>query len=801
MSKNKKDSFIEEFDFKLFLNIVKKNIKYILIFFVLVFISTFIYLRYTQPVYEAKCLVQINNDNKADKLFEKKSFYDDDLYRKIEVMQSPVFIHRVLSKLPVDVSVFIKGKVLNYEMYKTYPFEIQYELLDSSINTISIELKVKNDHFVINKVQGEEVNILFKFHEPVSLPLVRFIFSPKSESISSFFNSHENEEYILQFNNIDQLSLVYSKKINITVVNDIAKTISISLKDNNPQKATDIVNQVSKEFSDFEIEYQKNSSINILEFIERQLSEVEKNLNEARDSMNLNKASQIDTSINKGVLHTRIYEIDNLISKNEIEIESLEQFDNSFTSNKNDIISLLAIINGTESQTFLSPYLQSLKDLEIRKQDLLMRVTENSTAIESIKSQIDFQRKIIKESTLGLINKYKKSNSRLLAEKNSIIQKLSIPTPLESSQQSNRERFYSVNEKFYNQLIEKRIEYSIAQAGFVSQLIVLQPAQVNNTPVAPNKTIIWLGVLIFFLLTSIAFLIIRYILYDEIVSLRDVKKLTKIPILGVVPKYKSHIPASQLIVDTRPRSLLAESLRAIRTNLQFIKNVPNSKVIAISSTVSGEGKTFVAINLAGVLAFNNKKVIVLDFDLRKPKIHIGFNTDNDKGISTILLSIDDPDSCICQSNIPNLHFITAGPVPINPSELILSENTDKLLDYLKTKYDYIILDTPPIGLVSDAMKPLQNADFPIYVVRANYSKRSYIYNVDKLYNENNLRYLSIILNNVDPSITGAGKSKGYTYGYGYGYGYDNSKHGYYDSEDVVKTSKIKKFFNKIFKKS
>ena len=801
MSKNKKDSFIEEFDFKLFLNIVKKNIKYILIFFVLVFISTFIYLRYTQPVYEAKCLVQINNDNKADKLFEKKSFYDDDLYRKIEVMQSPVFIHRVLSKLPVDVSVFIKGKVLNYEMYKTYPFEIQYELLDSSINTISIELKVKNDHFVINKVQGEEVNILFKFHEPVSLPLVRFIFSPKSESISSFFNSHENEGYILQFNNIDQLSLVYSKKINITVVNDIAKTISISLKDNNPQKATDIVNQVSKEFSDFEIEYQKNSSINISEFIERQLSEVEKNLNEARDSMNLNKASQIDTSINKGVLHTRIYEIDNLISKNEIEIESLEQFDNSFTSNKNDIISLLAIINGTESQTFLSPYLQSLKDLEIRKQDLLMRVTENSTAIESIKSQIDFQRKIIKESTLGLINKYKKSNSRLLAEKNSIIQKLSIPTPLESSQQSNRERFYSVNEKFYNQLIEKRIEYSIAQAGFVSQLIVLQPAQVNNTPVAPNKTIIWLGVLIFFLLTSIAFLIIRYILYDEIVSLRDVKKLTKIPILGVVPKYKSHIPASQLIVDTRPRSLLAESLRAIRTNLQFIKNVPNSKVIAISSTVSGEGKTFVAINLAGVLAFNNKKVIVLDFDLRKPKIHIGFNTDNDKGISTILLSIDDPDSCICQSNIPNLHFITAGPVPINPSELILSENTDKLLDYLKTKYDYIILDTPPIGLVSDAMKPLQNADFPIYVVRANYSKRSYIYNVDKLYNENNLRYLSIILNNVDPSITGAGKSKGYTYGYGYGYGYDNSKHGYYDSEDVVKTSKIKKFFNKIFKKS
>ena len=628
---------------------------------------------------------------------------------------------------------------------------------------------------------------------------MKFIFSPNTESASDFFSLHKNDEYILQFNNINHLSLVYSKKINITVVNDIAKTISISLKDHNSKKATDIVNQVSKEFSDFEIEYQKNSSINILEFIENQLSEVEKNLNEARDSLNLSKYSQIDTSINKGVLHTRLYEINNLISKNETEIESLEQFDNSFTSNKSDIISLLAIINGTESQTFLSPYLQALKDLEIRKQDLLMRVTENSTAIEGINSQIDFQRKIIKESTLGLISKYKKSNSRYIAEKNSIMQKLGATTPLESSQQANRERFYSINEKFYNQLIEKRIEYSIAQAGFVSQLIVLQPAQANSTPIAPNKTMIWLGVLIFFIIASIAFLIIRYILYNEIVSLRDVKKLTNIPILGVVPKYKSHIPASQLIVDSHPRSLLAESLRAIRSNLQFIKNVPHSKVIAISSTVSGEGKTFVAINLAGIIAFNNKKVIVLDFDLRKPKIHIGFNTDNDKGISTVLLSIDDSDSCIRQSNIPNLHFITAGPVPINPSELILSENTDKLIEYLKTKYDYIILDTPPIGLVSDAMKPLQKADFPIYVVKANYSKRSYIYNIDKLYNENNLRYLSIILNNVDPSITGAGKSRGHTYGYGYGY--DNSRHGYYDFEEPVKTSKIKESFNKIFKKS
>ena len=140
-----------------------------------------------------------------------------------------------------------------------------------------------------------------------------------------------------------------------------------------------------------------------------------------------------------------------------------------------------------------------------------------------------------------------------------------------------------------------------------------------------------------------------------------------------------------------------------------------------------------------------------------------------------MLKINTAEECIRHSSIPNLHFITAGPTPINPSELILTNETDELITFLKTKYDYIIMDTPPIGLVSDAMKPLQYADYPIYVVRANYSKRSYIYNIEKLYHENNLRFMSIILNNVDPEITGAGSSQGFAYGYGYGYGNGNSQ--------------------------
>ena len=798
MTDNRKLKLNDEFDLKLFLNLTKKSLKYIIPFAILIFVAVFVYLRYTMPVYEATCLVQINSDDKAEKLFEKKTYYDDDIYRKIEIMRSPVFMQRVVSQLPLDVSVFVKGNILNFELYNDIPFDIKHEIIDSSFYGVPILIEVNDSDFVISEINNKSYSEKFSFHQPVLLPQVNFIISPKSADVKSFFNNYKHKQFIIQFNNLKELATQYSEKVNISVVNDIAKTIRIGIKDLNPRKAADIVNCVAKEFAAFEVEYQKNSSTSILEFIDSQLGQVEENLDDTRDSLMLLAPNNIDSVADKATLQSRLFTLDNLISQNVAESEALEAFFNSFSSGNSDIITLLSLVSGIESQVYLSPYLQALKDLEIKKQELLLRVTENSTAIENINAQIDFQKRIIKESTLGLISKNKREYQRYVAEKNSILRLLGKPISNGIGNQSRVERYYTVNEKFYNQLIEKKIEYSIAQAGYVSQLIVLKPAQPLFNPVFPNKKLIWIGAFVFVLIISFAFLILRYVLYDEVVSLSDVKKLTSIPVLGVIPKYKSDIPVSQLIVDKRPRSLLAEALRAIRTNLQFIKNTQIPKVITISSTVSGEGKTFVAINLAGVLAFNNKNVIILDFDLRKPKIHVGFNKDNEKGISSILLNINTIDECICHSSIPNLHFITAGPTPINPSELILSKETDALLDYLKTKYDYIILDTPPIGLVSDAMKPMQFADYPIYVIKANFSKRSYIYNIEKLYNENNLRLMSIVLNSVDPEITGAGSSQGFAYGYGYGY--NNSKHGYYDAEDIVKKSWKDKLLLKFRKK-
>ncbi|PKP03100.1 MAG: hypothetical protein CVU11_09535 [Bacteroidetes bacterium HGW-Bacteroidetes-6] len=802
MAEYKKSKLNDDFDFKLFLFIARRNLKFILVFFALLFALIFMYLRYTLPVYEASSVVQINSDDKAQKLFESKNFYDEDIYRKIEIMRSPVFMERVIEKLPLDVSIFVKGNILNFELYDGAPFHIQYQIVDSLSYGTPYSLTVGDSTFVISTktAGGTESETEFRFHETVSLPQVNFLLTPVAGDAKSFFAANNGKQFLIVFNSVKDLANSYSQKINIAVLNDVAKTIRISIRDMNPRKAADLVNKVAEEFAAFEVEYQKESSNSILDFIDTQLGLVEDNLDQTEDSMRQGKNMSFDSTLDRSSLQARLFELDNLLAANISELESLDRFYNTFESGNSDFVVLLSLLSGLESQVYLAPYLQSLKELEMKKQDLLVHITENSTAVESVNSQIDFQKRIIRESASGIIAKLRREQQRYIAEKNKISRLLGRPLVNAPDEQNRIERYYTVNEKFYNQLIEKKIEYSIAQAGYVSQLIVLQPAQPDYKPVFPNKKVIWIGVIAFAFILSLAFIILRYVLYNEVVSLRDVKRLTSVPVLGVIPKYKNYIPVSQLIVDSRPKSLLAESLRAIRTNLQFVKNGGLPKVISVTSTVSGEGKTFVAINLAGVLAFNEKSVIVLDFDLRKPKIHLGFNTDNETGISSILLGLQNADECIKQSNIPNLHYITAGPTPLNPSELILSEKMDELISYLKEKYSYIILDTPPIGLVSDAMKPLQFADYPIYIVRASFSKRSYIYNIEKLYHENNLRYLSLILNSVDPEVTGAGSSEGFAYGYGFGYGYGNNKHGYYDEDEIKRSGWFQRLRDKFRKK-
>jgi capsular exopolysaccharide synthesis family protein len=210
--------------------------------------------------------------------------------------------------------------------------------------------------------------------------------------------------------------------------------------------------------------------------------------------------------------------------------------------------------------------------------------------------------------------------------------------------------------------------------------------------------------------------------------------------------------------------MLAEALRTIRTNISFINS--HAKTIAISSSISGEGKTFVALNLAGILALSDKKVVLLDLDLRKPKVHLGLRKQNDTGISNAIIGNVSINEIIQQTEIENLDFISAGSIPPNPSELILSDSFNAILNELKNRYDIVVIDSPPVGIVTDGVQVLSESDIPIYVFRSNYSKRIFAKKINELYQLKQIKNINVILNNVSISKN--------EFGYGYGY-YDEEK--------------------------
>jgi len=280
-------------------------------------------------------------------------------------------------------------------------------------------------------------------------------------------------------------------------------------------------------------------------------------------------------------------------------------------------------------------------------------------------------------------------------------------------------------------------------------------------------------------------LLLKYIFYNELSSVQELEFYTKIPIIGSVPLIEMKNKYSQLIVQKEMNAIVTESFRTIRSNLDFYNLNKKGSLIVITSTVSGEGKTFVAINLSGILAMRGKKVIIIDLDLRKPKIHHSMGVENDEGMSRVLSGHIKLQDVIKKTELEDLDYITADMTPPNPSELIGGDKMKEVIAELKQTYDYIIIDTSPVGLVADSIHLFKQADLPLYVLKANYSKRRFVYNLDFLQNKKGINHINIILNGINMNMN----KNSYQYGYGYGYGYYEATH------------QKKSWFRKLFSKS
>jgi capsular exopolysaccharide synthesis family protein len=349
-------------------------------------------------------------------------------------------------------------------------------------------------------------------------------------------------------------------------------------------------------------------------------------------------------------------------------------------------------------------------------------------------------------------------------------------------------RKYDLSDNIYSTFLQKRSEADIVKAANLSDVHFIDPAKdVGGGLIGPKTSVNYILALFLGILIPLLFVFTIFFINNAVQNAEDVSKMTKIPLIGIVGLNKE---SSDLAVFDRPKSALSESFRAIRSSLQFLykqQNLDGAKTLMITSSVSGEGKTFCAINIATVFALSEKKTVVLGLDLRKPKLFAEFNLSNEVGIVNYLIKQKTIEEITNHTHIPFLDVILSGPIPPNPSEMILSEGMGELIEELKKKYDYIILDTPPVGLVSDALELVQYCDVTLYIVRQNFTKKDMITLLNNRVKRGELQNASIILNGLE------NKAK-YGTGYGYGYGYGNYANGYYEEE------RTKKWYQKIGEK-
>lgn len=742
-------------------------------------IIAFLYLRYSQPIYESRVLLQIN-DNKTDQVLRLDGGLNENeniIAEAIEQIKSKVFLKRIVEKLDLGVVYFSEGTFKNYELYLSSPFLAQINLKNESLYGQKIYIEL-NEALNAGVIKYGSSSKKFKINEWVRTSDfdVNVYLNPKLARTVIQRTIANNKAFYMTVGNVDQVTSELQGKLEVKVVNELAKTILIKVKDINQQKVSDVVNVLSEEFLSYDVERKSESSISILAFINKQLGlvyndlrETEKDLKEFKQGKNFNPNSQV---LSADLL--RASTIDEQLMNVEMEEKLVDEVIKDINKSKNpDIYHLLSMISGTDYESMVKDVVSNIQKLLTKKEELLYSVTPDADNIKQINYQLENQRKLLLESLDAAKLRYKSKYKSLLEKSSDVKSKLGISSPEEDVELSRLNRLYSINEKYYTMLLEKRTEFSISKAGYVTQNIILEKAIGLGGKVFPSTKEILLIAFILTILTIFIILMIVYFTHNKIYSIHDVMKFNTqgVSLIGVVPKYDSQLPLSQLIVDKNPKSIISEAFRTIRTNLSFIDNTPGSKLISISSTISGEGKTFIAINIAGILAFTGKKVVLIDLDMRKPKIHKGFGVKNEVGMSTILTGETKIEECFNPSSIDNLKFITAGPTPPNPSELILSEKLTQVIAELQKQFDYVVIDNAPVGLVTDGIETLRKSDYPIYVLRAEYSDKYFIQNLVRLKAENQITRIAAVLNDVDMSKKRYGYNYGYTYSYGYGTGY------------------------------
>jgi capsular exopolysaccharide synthesis family protein len=762
----------DAFDLSKFFILLKKSLIWFVLFITICVAAVFLYLRYTNVKYQSTAELKLNKRSEAS-LFgfptvSEESSNLNSLSGEVELIRSKLFLKEVVKQLPLDVTYELIGRFKNEERYKYIPFLLSYETECVNSTSFFVEIVDQNNFRISNDPESEKW-ISGSFGKPVRFNGCNYLLKKTGNFFAdqTMFISIKNEEQVLDY---------LESKLQVAPENLNANTIRIAFEDYNPYKVQDIVQTISELYTDYSREQKNKANQLKITFLNTQLSEIEsvlENYESYIESFTLkNKTSNPSRDLNEVI--DQIINIDSTIYSIKYQKTNLQELKNNL---QQDSINKLIIFNGTFNDQ-INKLITEYRDVADRLALAEMRYKGESQVIDEAKRELNLIDDRLKQAIAYSFETLDKQLERANQRKGNLISTFN-ELPAKSNELNQKMRFYSIYEELYLSLMQKKTEFQIAKAGTLAEVVILTPANYPRSSIGPSPKTLYIGSVILGVILCFVFLILRYLLYDQIISLTELERITRLPIVGTINRVRSGLAKkSGVLVFDKPRSQISENFRALRTGLNFMGMNKKEQVIAVTSSVSGEGKTFIAVNLAAVLSLSNKKVIILDLDMRKPRTQYAFNIEkNDEGISAILSGNASWEACVQKTQNENLHLIPSGVIPPNPAELLESEYFEQLISSLKDSYDIIILDTPPIGLVSDGIIALKHSNQSLYIVRSDYSKRGFIRDLHRNVELNQLKNISIVFN-------AAKNNKG-----GYGYYQD-----YYD-ESSKSLSNLKKIFN------
>nr|WP_288812014.1 tyrosine-protein kinase [uncultured Sphingobacterium sp.] len=767
---------------------IRRYLRYWYLFPVFLFLAltaAFFYLQIAQPIYSTKTSILIKEEksiggSQGDLLTEMSSQFGGNktVENEMEVFKSQTLMEQVIKELTLDVSYTAKNGLKTVNLYKTSPVIVKAEVITTFGYEEPLVIHLEDStHFRFN-----DEDQLFTFNQRFNNAWGAFIVTKGTPS--------EFDKVEVHFNDVKNLAEGILDRLTVQQPNIKSTVLELTFQDSNVQRSKDVLNKLLDVYVQSSLNDKNSEASNTLKFIENRLGLITGELGDVEKDVESYKTNQgiTDISAESQLFLENIKENDSKLNEVNTKISILESVDN-YIQNAGE--GAVAPATYMIDDPVLVSLLTKFNELELQRERYARTTSPNNPLLQTINTQLAGTRQSIRENVQNL------KRGMAVTKRNLEGINTRFSAGLRSIPKKEREfvgikRQQSIKEELYLYLLQKREETALAYASTVTDSRLIDAPIATFKPIKPKKVLIWFGAGVAGFLIPILLINLLFMLNNTVQRREEIEKVTHASILGEIGQMKNvvnGVPGEESIIKMTSRSAVAEQFRALRTNLQYLGD-GSCRTIMFTSSIGGEGKSFISINLAASLAYSDKRVILIGLDLRKPTLHERLGVSNRGGASNCLVGQGRYEDFIQSTGVhPKFDVLTSGPIPPNPSELLSNGKLPLMLAELRQRYDYILIDSPPYGLVTDSALIAEHVDATLYIVRFNYTVLDHLRRIGELQRARRFKNLSVIFNGVN-----------YGAGYGYGYGYGGYGYGYYaeETEGAIQSmgSRLKKLVGK-----